>query len=901
MGLERYHAKRRFDVTAEPRGKVAREQGRTFVIQKHAASRLHYDLRLELDGVMKSWAITRGPSLVPGEKRLAVHVEDHPIEYNTFEGTIPQGQYGGGTVMIWDRGQWFPEGDPHKGYKKGQLDFRLEGEKLHGRWHLVRMRKRAGERQDPWLLIKSADDAARTPEQPDILEELPLSAASGRDMDQIAAGDAVWHSNRPPKASKAKSLADTAPRIVANSKTAKAAPRKSAPKPEKKPRAAAKRTRAAAKKSGTESSSGPGEKEGALRAPLPEFVEPCLALLTAKAPEGANWLHEVKFDGYRIQARLDKGGVQLRTRRGLDWTDKFSPIAEAIAGLPAKQALLDGEIVVEVGHGVSSFSALQEALKAGADTFVFYAFDLLYQDGYDLRGVPLIERKELLQTLLQRLPEDGPLRFSGHFEIDGAVLLKHACDMKLEGIISKLRDAPYRSGRNGDWLKTKCSDRQEFVITGYSPATNDPSAIGALMLGYYEDGGLRYAGRVGTGFTHKTARELARKLDPLRTAKAPFNLPAAERGRNPVWVKPALVAEVDSRGWTHGDRLRQASFKGLREDKLASEVVREKAAMAPAASPNPAASPKASRSKTPARTALSKAPPAEPKAAVAQAGLTNPGRVYWDDVGLTKQGLAEYYTQVWDWIAPHVTGRALSLVRCPEGTVGQCFFQKHASAGLSAKRLRLVPEDGDHVIAIDDLDGLLALVQAGVLEIHVRGSRIERLDAADRIVFDLDPAPDVGWPRVVAAARDVRERLRALGLESFVKTTGGKGLHVVLPVEFTEWERVKAFAKAVAFEMAADDPAGYIATASKSARAGKIFVDYLRNSREATAICAYSTRARPGATVSVPIAWEELKTLKVPNRYMVGNVMTRLNKLKADPWADIGKVKQRLPQLRGRK
>lgn len=903
MALESYRAKRRFGVTAEPRGAVARERGRRFVIQKHAARRLHYDLRLELDGVMKSWAVTRGPSLVPGEKRLAVHVEDHPIEYNTFEGIIPQGEYGGGTVMIWDRGEWFADGDARKAYQKGQLDFSLEGEKLHGRWHLVRMRKRPGERQDPWLLIKSADASARTPAQPDILDEMPLSVASGRSMEEIAATASVWHSNRPPKQNKAKLLAQGG----AAAKPARKSPEKSAKKVSKAAgkAAAPKRTRAAGKKSASETDAWPGDREGAQPAPLPEFVAPCLAQLAAAPPAGPNLLHEVKFDGYRIQARLERGRVVLRTRRGLDWTDKFKPIADVIARLPASQALIDGEIVVEVESGRSSFSALQEALKAGTEDFVFYVFDLLHQDGFDLRGVPLVQRKEMLATLLAPFPEDGPLRLSGHFEIDGAVLLKHACALRLEGIVSKLRDAPYRSGRTGDWLKTKCSDRQEFVVAGYAPSANDERAVGALILAYNEDGALRYAGRAGTGYTRKTARELWGRLAPLRVAKPPFQVPAEERGRKPVWVEPRLVVEVDSRGWTHGDRLRQSSFKGVREDKLASEVVRERPAVPPAESRGSAGSSSRRVAKPAAasgrKAAAAAAGAAEPGGAVARAGLTNPGRVYWDDVGLTKQGLAEYYTQVWDWIAPHMTQRALSLVRCPEGTVGQCFFQKHASAGLDAKRLHLVPEDGDHVIAISDLDGLLALVQAGVLEIHVRGSTIERLDAANRIVFDLDPAPDVGWPRVVAAAREVRERLQAIGLTSFLKTTGGKGLHVVLPVDHAAWDRVKAFARALANEMVADSPAAYIATASKSARAGKIFIDYLRNSREATAICAYSTRARPGATVSVPIAWEELRTLKVPNRYTVGNLMQRLHRMKADPWADIGRVQQKLPASRGRK
>jgi bifunctional non-homologous end joining protein LigD len=682
-------------------------------------------------------------------------------------------------------------------------------------------------------------------------------------------------------------------------KTARSSARPRQPKP----RATAKKTREATKKSSraAKASEGPQPPKAARRttgAALPDFVPPCLALLSAAPPQGDSWLHEAKFDGYRIQARLDRGEVQLKTRRGLDWTHKFTPVAQELARLSAQQALIDGEVVIETNN-VSSFSALQEALSAGSGDFIFYAFDLLHLDGVDLTGTPLIDRKQALAQLVKKT-SGWALRLSEHFETEGGVLLRSACEMGLEGIISKLRDGAYRSGRNGDWVKTKCSERQEFVIIGFAPATNDPRAVGALILGYYEDEVLKYAGRVGTGYTHKSARELWQKLNPLVLEMSPIKpLPAEERGRGAIWVEPKLVAEIDFRGWTHGMRLRHPSFKALREDKLATEIVRERPVASPsAASVAPAKPAPSGRSKTAKRSAPPRKASAAPEAnAAAQMHLTNPGRVYWEDVGLTKQGLADYYAAVWDWIAPHVTGRALSLVRCPEGARKECFFQKHASAGLDSKRLRLVPEDDDHVISIDNLDGLIALVQAGVLEIHVRGSTVERLDAANRIVFDLDPAPEVGWPQVIAAARDVRERLDALGLSAYLKTTGGKGLHVVVPIQYAEWDRVKAFTRAFAFEMASDSPAKYLATASKRERTGRIFVDYLRNSREATAICAYSTRARDGATVSVPITWQELGNLEVPNRYTVANIMPRLKRMKRDPWADIGREKQKLPEL----
>ena len=558
-GLQTYREKRHFGITSEPRGRKASATGNAFVIQKHAATRLHYDLRLELDGVMKSWAVTRGPSLVPGEKRLAIHVEDHPIEYNAFEGTIPKGQYGGGTVMIWDRGTWFPEGDPRFGYKKGHLDFRLEGEKLNGKWHLVRMRKRPGERQEPWLLIKATDESARSPKDPDILEELPLSAATGRTMDEISAGRpvrkkstrttvpaaAVWHSNRAAPEARTPVEAKTATR----------------PRERKgKSKSTAKKPAAGKAKSKADGRHIVGEK----RSPLPDFVAPCLAQLTDKPPSAPNWVHEIKFDGYRIQARLANGKVQLNTRRGLDWTDKFRSIARAAAKIPVQQALIDGEIVVESERGVSSFTALQEELSAGRDDrFIYYVFDLLHLNGLDLRPVSLLERKKALQDIMQSIPAEVPVKFSEHFEENGAVLLRHACQMSLEGIVSKLRDVPYRSGRTGDWIKTTCSRRQEFVVVGYAPSTVDPRAIGAMILGYYDDGELQYAGRVGTGYTQKMARDLWRRLDPLRTDKAPFKpLPAEERGRPGKWVEPRMVVEVDFRGWTTAQRLRHPSFKG---------------------------------------------------------------------------------------------------------------------------------------------------------------------------------------------------------------------------------------------------------------------------------------------------------------------------------------------------
>ena len=904
--LRTYNAKRDFSKTPEPRGAAAKGKGNQYVIQKHAATRLHYDLRLELDGVMLSWAVAKGPSLIPGEKRLAIHTEDHPIEYNKFEGTIPKGEYGGGTVMIWDRGRWFPDGDARKGMKKGHLDFRLEGEKLQGRWHLVRMKQRPGERQEAWLLIKSDDEAARGPNDPDILEERSESVVSGRSIDEIAAAnDKQWHSNRPAKVNKI--FAAEPPRSAPAAKAAK-----TAAKTKTITRSRAAKAKPAAKskaKRKTKDEDLAGEAAavpGARRAKLPEFVPPCLATLSSKAPDTPDWVHEIKFDGYRIQAGIDHGKVSLKTRTGLDWTTKFPRIAGACAELASHRALLDGEVVSEKTDGVSDFSGLQDDLKTGRhDRLAYYVFDLLYLDGYDLTNSPLLARKDALRKVLSGLPADTAIRLSEQFEEDGSLLLKHACGLGLEGIISKRRDAPFRSGRVGDWLKTKCTSNQELVVAGFEPSTAATRTIRSLVLGYYQDGEFRYAGRVGSGLSEKSEDDLVRRLKALQADKPPFGkLPPEEKGRKVKWVKPRLVVEVDFRGWTGSGLLRQASFKGVREDKPPEQVVKE---MPKQIAQEPSNS--AARARTRSKSEVKPKSEAKPRASVRTIAkgkkgpefsgvtLSNPDRVYWTDVGLTKQGLAEYYTAVWDWMAPHFVGRPLSLVRCPEGAMTECFFQKHASAGLDAKYLRQIPEKGNqHFIAAEDIRGLMALVQAGTLEIHLWGTTADEIDTCDRLVFDLDPGPEVEWSETIAGAREVRQRLGDMGLETFLKTTGGKGLHVVVPIEPTDWDTAKGFAHQLSLDMARDAPDKYTANMAKKVRTKRIYVDYLRNGRGATAIAAYSTRARPGATVSTPISWSELGKLEAPNIYTALNLPQRLKRQRKDPWADIGRVKQRLPK-----
>lgn len=827
--LETYRQKRNFKSTAEPRGRKGRKSGSAFVIQKHAARRLHYDLRLELDGVMKSWAVTKGPSLVPGEKRLAVHVEDHPLEYNDFEGTIPKGEYGGGTVIIWDRGTWTPVHDAHKGYAKGHLEFELKGDKLSGHWHLVRMQGKPSEKRENWLLIKSEDEAARTAADPDILQERPESVKTGRDIREVA-GEAPGWSSKTGK--------------ITRKTTRNPTKTKKAPEPEI-----------------TVALADPAAIKGAKKSSLPDFVEPTLATLMSAPPAGDRWIHEIKFDGYRLQARIEAGRIKLLTRSGLDWTKKFGKdVVAALQGLPVGTAIIDGELVVESGSGASDFSALQADLSVGrSDRFVLYVFDLLYLDGYDLRAAPLIERKTLLEQLVGSEP--GLIRYSSHFNENGGLVLRHACRLSLEGVISKVRDAPYRSGRSKSWAKSKCSARQEFVIAGYVPSSTSRKAIGSLVLGVYDGGKLEHVGRVGTGFTGAVAGDLFKRLDRMRITASPFaGTLTPEEARQARYVRPELVAEVEFRAWTADGHLRHASFRGLREDKAATEIVRE------------IPKSKASTPKTQRRTVT----------------LTHPDRVYWPDEGVTKEGLADYYTEVWRYIAPYIVGRPLALLRCPSGITGQMFFQKHAWKGLN-KHIVLVndPKDKDDepLISINDLDGLMGLVQSAVLEIHPWGSTVADWEHPDTIIMDLDPGDGVAWETIITAAGEVRQRLRDAGLNAFVKTSGGKGLHVVAPLTpKADWPAVKAFTKAMAESMASDSPNQYVSTITKSRRRGKILIDYLRNQRGMTAVAPYSTRARPGAAVSMPLAWEELNPGIGPDYFTVEDTPTRLAALTSDPW-----------------
>jgi bifunctional non-homologous end joining protein LigD len=820
--LKAYRAKRDFARTAEPKPRLGNAKGWQFVVQKHDARRLHFDLRLELDGVLKSWAVTRGPSLVPGDKRLAVQTEDHPMEYLDWEGVIPKGEYGGGTMIVWDRGTWKPEADPHRGLQKGHLDFSLDGSRLKGRWHLVRMERKRGENKDPWLLNKSKDEYAREAGAPEIAEEETTSYLSGRTNEELAATGQI--------------RADHAARAA----VAKAA------LPD------------------------PSRLKGARKGILPAFVEPSLAIAADTPPGGTRWVHEIKHNGYRIQARVDGGKVRLLTRKGLDWTARFRPIESALRKLPLGSALLDGEIVVQDENGISSFAGLQSDLRSGRkDRLAYFVFDLLYIEGVDIRGVRLDERKELLRSLLDTLPPSSIVQYSDHMKEDGQTVLAHACRMGLEGIISKRADLPYCSGRGEHWLKSKCVLRQEFVIIGYVPSTAVSAAVGSLVLAYYDKEKLIHAGRAGTGFSEEQARALHDELESIAAEKPKFAKPIQPLSEKGVrWVSPLLVAEIEYRGWTTDRLLFQAAFKGLREDKTAEEVVLE-------AGPTQI--------------------PAKPARSIASYRLTHPERLLWESAGVTKQGLAEFYAGICDWILPHVEGRVLSLVRCPSGVSKPCFYAKHAWQGVSHTITRVDVGEDEPMLAIDNLEGLISLVQAGVLEIHPWGSRVKKLDQPDRIILDLDPGDDVAWGQVISAALDVRASLERLGLESFVKTSGGKGLHVVAPiVAGADWDTVKAFTQGLAESMAAERPELYVAKMTKSLRKGRIFIDYLRNGRGATAVAAYSTRARANAPVSTPLEWDELSETIKADHFTIGNLRQRLDFQTRDPWRDFFKTKQKL-------
>ncbi len=790
-GLEQYRAKRDFTRTPEPEAQLV-EAGAArlgFVVQKHDATRLHYDFRLEWGGVLWSWAVTKGPSTDPSEKRLAVRTEDHPVAYGSFEGTIPKGEYGGGTVMLWDQGWWEPLHDPEEGISQGKLHFRLHGARMMGGWALVRMRGRGNEKRENWLLIKEKDDfAGRTADA--LLNKYRTSVTTGRAMRAIA--------------------------------------------------------------SGTE----PAKKQDHSK-PLPRFQKVQLATLRDAPPEGETWRHEAKFDGYRCLMAVGMGGVRLYTRNGKDWTDRFGDLATPAAALDCEAALIDGEVIA--GEGGGDFSALQEALKEGG-ALTFYAFDCLHLDGRDLTGKPLTERRAALERLLEKLPPRGPIRLSPFIEGDGDEVLAAICAAGGEGIVSKLADAPYRSGRGTAWIKTKCIRRAELVIGGWQPSDKRGRPFSSLLLGSYEGGRLVYRGKVGTGFDARRFDALMAAMKPLARKTAPFegHLPAETKGAK--WITPKLVAEVSYTEFTAEGRVRHGVFQGLREDKEASAVT----AKAEAETDGPKADPDDTSGEK-----------------VGGVRISSAGRVVYPKAKLTKADVARHYDRVAERMLTYAGDRPVSLLRYPTGIEGEAFFQKHAGKGFP-EAIGTVPVEEKNG-AVEDymyLPGkaaLLGAVQMGTLEFHIWGARRDRLDRPDRLVFDLDPDEGLGFDAVKAAAEEVRAGLEAVGLASGAMVTGGKGVHVIAPLRRTAgWETVKGFSQTFAHVLAERAPERYTATMSKKKRSGRIFIDWLRNERGSTAVAPYSLRGRPGAAVAVPVTWEDLGKLKRPDAFHVGDMEARL-------------------------
>jgi bifunctional non-homologous end joining protein LigD len=929
--LKTYRGKRDFEQTAEPSGGQragaapkakagkARAPRLRYLIQKHDASHLHYDFRLEHEGVLLSWACPKGPSLDPADKRLAVQVEDHPLDYGDFEGTIPKGQYGGGTVMLWDRGTWVPHGDVDAGLAEGKLKFDLHGERLTGGWTLVRLRSRKKDRgRANWLLIKEKDDVAVEGGTP-LVDTETTSVKSGRRMQEIAQGRAVWDSNkRPAKKEAEKGKRQYAAKVAAEKSVAKKVAKKAAKRTTSKaPRGGRSKTASPAKKSAATSrrksrskkSSGKKSKQRGARPPA--FIAPQLATLVDSAPPGDGWLHEIKYDGYRAITSIGGDRVVIRTRNGLDWTETFAPLVEPLSQLACQSAVLDGEITVADAQGHTSFGALQNAISEGSGDFVYYLFDLLQLDGRDLRALPLIERKDRLAALLSDGADSGPLVYSGHMTEEGDTVFAHACDLKLEGIISKRAQDSYRSGRTKSWLKTKCGMEQEFVIIGWRPSDKKGRRFSSILLAVHEKGRLRYCGRVGTGYSDTILADLATRFAALARKTPPVaDVPAAIK-RQARFVEPTLVAEIAFHGWTRDNMVRQGSFQGLREDKAAKTVTVERpmttkraidskktsAEHAKGTTAKKSSAAKNSKEATPRKGKRSGGSEADEAAGIA---ITHPDRMLFEKQGITKRALVDYYLAVAPLMLPHVAGRPLSLVRCPRGSGKDCFFQKHASPGWpdAFKAVSIREKSGtDKYLYIDDESGLVAATQMGALELHIWGAHADRVEKPDRMVFDLDPDEDLAFADVKAAALDLRDRLAAHGLKSFPMATGGKGIHVVVPlVPDHSWDDHRAFAEAFARLVAEEEPTRYIAVMSKAKRKGKIFIDYLRNQRGATAIAPYSSRSRAGATVAWPVSWGELARLENAHPVTIAEAPAKLKRQK-DPWPGYATLRQKLPRL----
>jgi bifunctional non-homologous end joining protein LigD len=823
--------------------------------------------------------VPKGPSLCPSQKRLAVHVEDHPLEYGSFEGTIPKGEYGGGTVMVWDRGEWVPEGDPAGAYRRGRMLFKLKGKKLKGGWSLIRMGQAGVENGHHWLLIKNNDEEAIPSERSDVLDTHPLSIMTNRSLEEIAE-----HQNHQKKLK----CTPSSSRRISHTRT--------------KPTPSSRRKQP----SGVTARIDPSVLPHAEKSSQPVSFSPQLATLVKEVPRGEEWIHEIKFDGYRLLGFVKDGHIQLRTRNGKDWTSKFPAIAHGLAELPIRQAIVDGEVVVLRPEGTSDFQALQNVLKGEAsDPLVYFLFDLPHCEGYNLRRTPLLKRKAMLQRLLSGLSSRPGffLRYSDHIQGQGEQAYEQACRQALEGIISKRTTSSYQQARSKQWVKVKCHHRQELVIGGYTNPAGSRQYFGALLLGYYDDRSrLHYAGRVGTGFDEVRLKRIHALLAKRVRSSSPFlKLSAQEDSQGVHWVNPDLVAEVEFLEWTREGHLRHPSFIGLREDKSARDIRKETSARIGDRIPSTAKSSRSQRS--PAKSSRHRRLSSSRRDSGTFSGLalSNPDRVLYPKQGITKRALAEFYQHIAEWVLPHVIKRPLTLLRCPRGVQKPCFYQRHVSDSLpeSIRGIHIQErgKGGNHTyLVIDDVKGLVGLVQMGVLEIHPWGCREDRLDRPDRLIFDLDPSPGIKWDHLVEGATILKDRLSEDGIESFVKTSGGKGLHVVAPLQRrATWEALKRYSRKLAMEVAKQDSSRYIATMSKEKRKGKIFIDYLRNSFGATCVTAYGTRARAGAPVSTPLRWEELAALSGPEAFTLATLPERLSALKEDPWKGFFDVRQSLP------
>lgn len=821
MKLKTYHQKRQFEHTPEPKGKISKSKNANlFVVQKHDARHLHYDFRLEIDGVLKSWAVPKGPSLDPKVKRLAVQVEDHPLEYGDFEGIIPRGHYGGGTVMLWDKGIWHKLKEDKKNIKHDVITFELQGKKLKGIWKLIRIK------DDPknWLLIKGQDEEAVSQEDYNIVEEQSLSVLSGRTMNEIAENrDIIWESSKKSKKS-SKSKTEQQP----NAKILKIKKSK-----------------------------------------LPTSVKPQLATLVEKPPVGKDWLHEMKFDGYRLLGMV-KEKIQLLTRNGLDWTNHFEMIAAAIKKLKLIDTILDGEVVVLDEKGKPNFQMLQNAIKEKSNsTMVYYVFDIIYFQGRNISSLPLIERKSLLEKIIPK--NDNIIRYSEHIVGDGQSVFENACELGFEGIISKKCYASYNQGRTKTWLKVKCCHQQEFVIGGYTKPKGNRSYFGALLLGYYDKGYFKYCGRVGTGFNDKSLKEVYILLDKYKTKDCFFSKkPPMQDFAS--WVKPKIVVEVEFTEITDDGILRHPSFKGIREDKELESITLEKKQHI---------------------TKSSKSAIKVTKENNFDFEITHPDRIVYPVEKISKLDVAKFYFNIHQWILPYIAFRPLAIVRCPKGMDGNCFFQKHI---VDSKKIKSVFES-EKYLYIKDINGLMQLVQIGVLEFHPWGASVNNIEKPDMITFDLDPGEGIKWKQIVETAFMIKEELEKLKLTAFVKTTGGKGLHVVVPIQRRYgWEYVSHFAKTFSQYIVNKYPSDYVNVMSKYKRNRKIYIDYIRNQQGASAVSAYSTRAKDLPTVSTPLTWDELTPNIQSTDFTIKTVEIRLNKLASDPWQDFFLLKQKLPK-----